>query len=278
MSKTQKIIELKKLLDSNLISQSDFERLKKQIFEEHSSSDINSNSLKNSDIFRSDIEEKNEIIEKKCQQCGFLNQSENTHCQSCFAFFENNAIQDIQTQENNAEIQSNDKTKYFFIATLVVFFIIILAYSLSNRNSIDNESTQEDSVVIDSTSVDTSYVEAESAVPSDTTVSFENDTISYENDTNINSNFDYESNYFVGEWIDENSTIFFKSDGTCTLKLKSDEEGYYAKNYFWKYENQILYMGSNINNLLSHAIYDKNLNSFSYKAEGENIIYHAVRY
>jgi hypothetical protein len=275
MNKTEEILQLKKLLDSGLINQSDFDRLKKLIFEEHTSSDINS------DIFKSDIEEKNEIIEKKCQQCGFLNQSENTNCQSCFAFFENNAIQDIQTQENNAEIRSNDKTKYFFIATLVVFCIIIFTYSFSISNSNENESAQEDSVVIDSTSNDTSYVEAESAIPSDTAVSFKNDTTSYGDKSYSEDNFDVESNYFIGKWVDENSIITFVNDdkyfpyGKCSFEIQSKG---YIKDYFWKYENNILYIGSDIDDLLPHFIYDKNDYSFSYKAEGENIIYHAERY
>lgn len=164
---------------------------------------------------------------------------------------------------------------FIYLIGWIIYCVVTFKSTSDNLND-ENIKTEIDSSYQNTVSSDAPIGYQENY--SDTLDSYQSDTIEYENNSNIQTNYDYESDYFVGEWIDENSIIYFKADGTCTLKLKSDEEGYYTKSYFWKYENQILYMGSNVNNLLLHTIYDKNLNYFSYKAEGENIIYHAERY
>lgn len=168
---------------------------------------------------------------------------------------------------------------YIYFVILLIHILIIVLYFKTGSHIISNNNENTTTVI------DSSYTAPEEA-PATTYQESSVDTSSNQIDTtsddynsfNENQNStvnDGEVNYFLGKWVDENSFITFSAGGKCTLELKSNG---YTKDYYWKYENQILYMGSDINDLVQHAIYFKDSDSFSYKADGENTIYHAIRF
>lgn len=175
----------------------------------------------------------------------------------------------------------SEKIIKYVILTLFALLIIFIVKECSSISSSNNDDNIENS----STIVDSSYKAPEEA----SAITYQEayvDTLANQNDTssadynsyNENQNsivYDSEINYFLGKWEDENSFITFNVGGKCTLKLKSNG---YTVDYYWKYENGILYVGSDINDLLPHSIYDKDSDSFTFKADNDNTIYHARRF
>jgi hypothetical protein len=158
MSKTDKIIELKKLLDSGLISQSDFDRLKKQIFDETQKDLIEINKIKNSEFIESVSEKRNNdsnnlISIKKCNQCGSEIETENSECKVCKTY---SIYNENELSNQNKDIYNN--TSKNVLIGLVLFIILIVGFIVFKNNKNQNENIEAVESVIDSTKVDTTKI------------------------------------------------------------------------------------------------------------------------
>nr|WP_315142036.1 hypothetical protein [uncultured Flavobacterium sp.] len=170
-----------------------------------------------------------------------------------------------------------------FLSMLTCIFIFFKTSDSSsqtftnNNKTTDSTSVEPHSVIVTDTNSN-NYEMANASVAqqtgNDINTSENSDSTEVSNQNNIEES-DYSNlinSYFYGNWEDENSSIFFNKNGTCTVTVDN-----YKVNYFWKYENNYLYMGSDKSSLTKHDIYTISSNSFSYKAENENLIYHAKR-
>lgn len=253
MSKTDKIIELKKLLDSGLISQSDFDRLKKQIFEggenvsnefnKISQSEFNENiqqkrandsSKFDESIQRTEINDSSDIDKtKRCPQCGSDNAIENSECEVCktdFSFQGNK-------NENYVEIEhESNNSKYLIFGILAVLFIVIGAVYFSNSNKSNNN--QETNILLnDSISASVSEADTISLINQenfDTTATHLSDTTKYINNLNIGDS--NESNLVEDEQnniISKNQNQNFNFKQNNNTVVPGDLIGYWD-NWFGK--------------------------------------------
>lgn len=157
MSKTDKIIELKKLLDSGLISQSDFDRLKKQIFDEPQKDLIDTDDVKISELIENVHEKRNNdsnnsISIKKCNQCGSEIETENSECKVCKTYFIYN-----ENELSNQNKDIYDNTSKNVLIGLFLFILFIILYIIYQKNSSQNNSetgeVKADSTLVDSTNL-----------------------------------------------------------------------------------------------------------------------------
>jgi TonB family protein len=144
MNKTDKIIELKELLDSGLINISDFERLKKLIFENPQQAFEEINKSKTSDFI-------DNIKKRRTDNSNELNK-----------FTSGKNIESEEKNENNDSISDtsivntttipNKKSDYkFYIFGIVGFMILIFGVTFFLNNNDDNQKVKE------TTLVDSSY-------------------------------------------------------------------------------------------------------------------------
>ena len=279
MSNLDELLKLKELLDLGIITENDFKRKKSELF-----SDISTEN-KNSDFIK-----KEEIIiggnEKVCPSCKCIIDKESEICNLCDYDFINKKI----SEKIDKPIENNNFKKY-----ITIFFVIIIFGFLGTwfflKNNLSSNSLPSDPIATDVaipvskpiTSVDTSSTTSEGAdATAPAAEQFTDDISNVENSQNPESynqnnmeESDYSNineSYFYGNWEDENSTVSFNTNGTCNLIINN-----YTVNYFWKFENNYLYIGSNKSSLTKHDIYDISKNSFSYKSENENNVYHATR-
>jgi hypothetical protein len=232
MNKTDKIIELKKLLDSGLINQSDFERLKKQIFEgaEETISDV---SLTNQPQITENVQSpvfdfkgaKNST--KRCPQCGSDNEIELSFCSVCntdFSILE-------EKSEDKFEIEAPDNnSKIIFIGLFgLVLLIFVLFYFLKNKNN-----NVEAEVATDiKSSVPESTITSNNQENNSDTLSTQIDTISneYKSNSENNPNPDnYESIDFSQENESNNDENIYN---TSEIEFKPDFPGGIGN--FYKY-------------------------------------------
>ncbi len=158
MSKTDKIFELKKLLDSGLISQSDFQKFKKDVFDGSEDTSINVGKNSHSEFRRyvqSDID--SDVIhnnsKKRCPQCGSENTNENSECKICKTDF---STIESDYKSNNYTENSSKKSKYLILGLLAALSIVIgfVYYSNSNKSSNNQETDIQDAkAIIDSVKV-----------------------------------------------------------------------------------------------------------------------------
>ena len=144
MSKTDKIIELKKLLDSGLINQSDFYGLKKQIFEgSENASNVVIKSIQPE--FKDSLQStriSNSVdtnSTKRCPQCGSENKIENSYCKICKT--------ELNLFEKKGELipeNYSNTSKYVFICFFLILFLTVGAvYYNSGSKSDDNIESSE---------------------------------------------------------------------------------------------------------------------------------------
>lgn len=119
--------------------------------------------------------------------------------------------------------------------------------SISNLNNYNNDSISLSQQIVDTTDI-------------------------VESNNNIQNSSEISNSFFYGNWKDENTTITFFNNGKCLMKFSR-----YEVTYNWNYQNGYLYIGSDKNNLTKHDFLLGDSNSFSYKAENENIKYNAHR-
>lgn len=166
---------------------------------------------------------------------------------------------------------------------LFIFLIIVIGAMISERNkSTDTNYYPEEAtvdsmaVVVDSSStfIDT---DTEPTVIIDSAAVATQNTVSEEanagfSNTRTNSNISKE--YFIGKWSDENSVFTFYSSGDYYTKWSSGYE-VWGK---WKLDDDMLFIGlGEDSNLVRHYILSDDSISFSYRAEGDNTVYHAYR-
>jgi hypothetical protein len=140
MSKTEKLIELKELLDLGLISQSDFDRLKKLIFENPQQAFKEINKSKTSDfidnIKKRRTDNSNEI--NKCASSKNIESEEKIE--------NNDSISD--TSIVNTTTIPNKKSDYkFYIFGIVGFMILIFGVTYFLNNNDDNQKVKETTLV-----------------------------------------------------------------------------------------------------------------------------------
>ena len=199
MSKTEKIIELKELLDSGLISSDDFERLKKQIFEEPEKVSFEIKKIKQVDILDNALQKRNLFYDsiKKCTKCGSDNKLENQICSVCKSDFP--IVESKTEQKNYIENKKSDYKFYIFGILGFVLLFFGVSYFINNHNDKEQKES-EVPTAFDSISVE--------PVP---TVSVEENNNKKLSDTI--SNID---NY-IGNWTDGNTDISIGNDKSFSM-------------------------------------------------------------
>ncbi len=142
MSKTEKIIELKELLDSGLISSDDFERLKKQIFEEPEKVSFEIKKIKQVDILDNVRQKRNIFYDsiKKCTKCGSDNKLENQICSVCKSDFP--IVESKTEQKNYIENKKSDYKFYIFGILGFVLLFFGVSYFINNHNDKEQKESE----------------------------------------------------------------------------------------------------------------------------------------
>jgi len=142
MSKTEKIIELKELLDSGLISSDDFERLKKQIFEEPEKVSFEIKKIKQVDILDNARQKRNIFYDsiKKCTKCGSDNKLENQICSVCKSDFP--IVESKTEQKNYIENKKSDYKFYIFGILGFVLLFFGVSYFINNHNDKEQKESE----------------------------------------------------------------------------------------------------------------------------------------
>jgi hypothetical protein len=177
MNKIDEVLKLKELLDSGLINQSDFDRKKKEIFEETNNESKITNELISSELHQNIQERDNNSFDKrKCPQCGSENHVDNNDCIVCKTDLTKFRQPTEPYQEPDVE---TNYTRYFIIIVIIGLSIFGVFYIFKNYQTSNNEEAVGaiESISIDSTSslstkpseidgqesiVDTSYIKNES--------------------------------------------------------------------------------------------------------------------
>jgi len=185
MNKIDEVLKLKELLDSGLINQSDFDRKKKQIFEETNNEVTNTNQLKSSKIYQH-IQERNKksFDIKKCPQCGSENHVDNNDCILC----KTDLTKFRQPTETHHEPIIENKQSNYLIPIFLIGLVIIFAsfFIFKNHQTSPNAEAAQD----------TTHVEA--PINSQDIPQTNTDTTNISNealqssDIDSNSNSDYE--------------------------------------------------------------------------------------
>ena len=180
MSKTEKLIELKELLDLGLISQSDFDRLKKLIFENPQQAFEEINKSKTSDFI-------DNIKKRRAENKEEINQT-------------------VNVQNPKLEVTNRIKDYKFHIIGVLVFIILIFTVSYflnredNKKHEIDKETTVKDTILIQpapTLSVDKNY-NKETNDSSEILTNFETDDNS---NSNITSDINNEDNNEINNVI-----------------------------------------------------------------------------
>jgi hypothetical protein len=199
MSKTEKIIELKELLDSGLISSDDFERLKKQIFEEPEKVSFEIKKIKQVDILDNVRQKRNIFYDsiKKCTKCGSDNKLENQICSVCKSDFP--IVESKTEQKNYIENKKSDYKFYIFGILGFVLLFFGVSYFINNHNDKEQKES-EVPTALESISLE--------PVP---TVSVEENNNKKLSDTILNI-----YNY-IGNWTDGNTDISIGNDKSFSM-------------------------------------------------------------
>jgi hypothetical protein len=231
MSKTNKIIELKKLLDSDLISQSDFDKLKKQIFDETDDTEIHLSQIKSSEVIQEIQNRKNIVNKKRCPQCGSDNEKELSFCSICnidFSIFEDKTVPNEEIDNEN-----NNNSKYIIIG-LVGLALLISVFFYFYDNHVFNNNAEAAEAAIDSTRTAPEEVSTlstqESNTDIDTTTNYQNHSESTEyssTNDNLNSDNDISTNYSQENESNNDNIIFNSSE----IEVKPDFPGGIEKFY-----------------------------------------------
>lgn len=172
MSKIEEIIKLKKLLDECLISQSDFETLKKNLFDD--SEYLNVSSGKS-------IGDGNKNNIKKCSDCGNNIRNESNDCEYCII------------KSSDFIDEKNKSSKKILVIIVSVLLLILLIYSLMNNTKINKseESIPAQDTIQNQVQDTINIIE----VPQEDTLS-ENEVEYYENysDTSSTNSSNYTKN------------------------------------------------------------------------------------
>lgn len=224
MNKIDEVLKLKELLDSGLINQSDFDRKKKEIFEETNNESTNTNKLKSSEVHQNTQErDNNSFGKRKCPQCGSENNAENNDCLVCktdLTIFR----QPIELHQE-PDVEKNN-TRYFIIIVIIGLSIFGVFYIFKNYQTSNNEEAVGaiESISIDSTSslstkpseidgqesiVDTSYIKNESV---------SNDY----NSNNENQDSDNDGYDNIAQDADNNDNTIYN---TANIEVKPDFPG-----------------------------------------------------
>jgi hypothetical protein len=124
MNKIDEVLKLKELLDSGLINQSDFDKLKKQVFEEPEKVATELNRIEQSE-FNEAIQNNRNIdydTIKKCQQCSSDNDIQNQNCRICKSDFLNIKTNTVQ---NKNIVNKSNKSKYYIFGALGVIVLML---------------------------------------------------------------------------------------------------------------------------------------------------------
>jgi hypothetical protein len=188
MNKIDEVLKLKELLDSGLINQSDFDRKKKEIFEETNNESKITNEIISSEVHQNIQERNNNSFDKrKCPQCGSENHADNNVCIVCKTDL---TIFRQPTEPNQEPDIENRQSKYFIPIVLIGLLIIFGSfYIFRNYESSNNEDSEE---TIDEVLINDAKVVTPEATPQNSRGSNVDST--YINNESISS--------FLGNWTD----------------------------------------------------------------------------
>ena len=155
MNKTDKIIELKELLDSGRISIDDFERLKKQVFIEPEKVSSELNTFKQSES-KENIHDNINIdsnLTTKCLKCGSTYSKKESECKIC-----KNDLSDIADADKSIDYpRINEKKSKYILPGLLIFLSVIIGfvyYGYTNKSiKIQKTKIQQTKTIIDSVKV-----------------------------------------------------------------------------------------------------------------------------
>lgn len=148
MNKIDEVLKLKELLDSGLISQSDFDRLKNQIFEETNNEVSNTNQFKSSEAHQNTQERNNDSFDKrKCPQCGSENHVDNNDCIVC----KTDLIKFRQPTEPYQEPDVENKQSNYLIPIFLIVLLIIFAsfFIFKNHQTSPNAEAAQDTTHVE---------------------------------------------------------------------------------------------------------------------------------
>ena len=226
MNKIDEVLKLKKLLDSGLINQSDFGRLKNQIFEETNNEVTYTNELQSSEIHQNTQERNNDSFDKrKCPQCGSENHVDNNDCIVCKTdltkFRQPNETHQEPIIENK---QSNYLIPIFLIGLLIIFasFFIFKNHQTSPNAEAAQDTTHVEAPINSQDIPQTNYTD---------TTNISNKTLQ-SSDIDSNSNSDYEKYNQNGVENIDDENIY----NTSGLEEKPDFPGGLDK--FYKFIGQ----------------------------------------
>ena len=211
MNKTDEIIKLKELLDKNIITSDDFEKLKKQIFDNQTVTIDN--------VILTDDEKLcpncNKVIFISSERCGFCNTYlSHTNTEKKIVINES-IIKEVSPTSIDINNDRNKKTIIVVILFLIGAFVIFYFYH--NSNSAENEANKNN-------------------VTTDAIGNIDSDANSF--------------NSFVGEWIiaDGGGNVTIKSNGEITIsnsvceaylthKIENNELILFLNDALCKFEN-----------------------------------------
>ena len=194
MDKLDELLKIKELLDSGIITESDFKRKKDELLKS------------NNEI--SKIQKKGEIIigdnEKECTNCKCIIDKESEICKFCDYDFINKRI----SEKRVIPIESNTNLKKYisiFLVAIVFIFLITIAFTgtRSNNSEINNETPKADTTKVDiiKTSSDTTSVISKNADPTEPSAEYESEE---SDDNNITNNISSQSvqDFMIGYYHD----------------------------------------------------------------------------
>ncbi len=234
MNKIDEVLKLKELLDSGLINQSDFDRKKKEIFEETNNESTNTNKLKSSEVHQNIQERNNNSFDKnKCPQCGSINHIENNDCKVCKTDLTKFRKPTEPYQEPYVE---TNNTRYFIIIVIIGLLIFGIFYIFKNYQTSNNEEVVEaiETTSIDSTaslSAESSAINSQEKIVDTSYTKTNNEIVSNDyNSNNENQDSDNDGYDNIAQDADNNDNTIYN---TANIEVKPDFLGGIGN--FYKY-------------------------------------------
>lgn len=143
MNKIDEILKLKELLDSGLINQNDFDRKKREIFEEANNESKNTNELISSEVHQNIQERDNNSFDKrKCPQCGSDNKLELSVCSVCnsdFSIIEDKVEPILENKSNISKYLYVSLFVVFILTSGIIYYMNSLKFNQSNKSTDNND-------------------------------------------------------------------------------------------------------------------------------------------
>jgi hypothetical protein len=273
MNKIDEVLKLKELLDSGLINQSDFDRKKKEIFEETNNESKVTNELISSEVHQN-IQERNINLfdKRKCPQCGSENHADNNVCIVCKTDL---TIFRQPTEPNQEPDIENRQSKYFIPIVLIGLLIISASFFLfKNHQTSPNAEAVQDTTNVeapinsqdipqtnytDTTNISNESIQTTNIIDTTQNLTFNKDSL--QSNSALNSNNTKKENNITEEDVIKIHDEFSKSKDKLNvvrdqlLSVLTEKE----KNIFWNKQRNFFNSGNELVDKISEKYKDDEL-------------------